>query len=136
MKFVFDLDGVICTPPKGIQFGVIEYIKNSKPIVNAIEFMTWLRKKEHHIVIWTNRPNDLAVKFATEQWLDFHQVPYQRLLFDRPDGAIYVNETPCNSKYYAYDDDVKVVAGLFEEWKKEWKNENDKQHKQRTGNTR
>ena len=134
MKFVFDLDGVICTPPKGIQFGVIEYIEKSKPIANAVEFMTWLKQKEHEIIIWTNRPNDLAVKFATEQWLDLHQVPYQRLLFDRPDDAIYVNETPNNAKYYAYDDDVKVVAELFEEWKKEWKN--DRQQEQRPRNTR
>ena len=133
MKFVFNLDGVICTPPKGIQFGIIEYIEKSKPIANAIEFMQWLQKS-HDIIIWTNRPNDLAVKFATEQWLDLHQVAYTRLLFDRPDDAIYVNETPSNAKYYAYDDDVKVVAELFEEWKKEWKN--DRQHKQRTGDTR
>jgi hypothetical protein len=134
MKFVFNLDGVICTPPKGIQFGIIEYIKNSKPIVNSIEFMQWLHK-DNDIVIWTNRPNDLAVKFATEQWLDVNQVPYDRLIFDRPDDAIYVNETPSNAKYYAYDDDVKVVAELFEEWKKEWK-ENDRQHKQNAGDTR
>ena len=133
MKFVFNLDGVICTPPKGIQFGIIEYIEKSKPIANAIEFMQWLHKN-HDIIVWTNRPNDLAVKFATEQWLDLHQVPYNRLLFDRPDDAVYVNETPANARYYAYDDDVKVVAELFEEWKKEWKN--DRQHKQRTGNTR
>ena len=119
MKLVFDLDGVICTPPKGIQFGVIEYIAHSKPIANAIEFMQWL-KKEHEIIIWTRRPNDLAVKFATEQWLDLHQVPYDRLLFDKPEDAVYVNETPSNSKYYAYDDDVKIVAELFEDWKKEW----------------
>ena len=133
MKFVFNLEVVICTPPKGIQFGIIEYIEKSKPIANAIEFMQWLQKS-HDIIIWTNRPNDLAVKFATEQWLDLHQVAYTRLLFDRPDDAIYVNETPSNAKYYAYDDDVKVVAELFEEWKKEWKN--DRQHKQRTGDTR
>ena len=133
MKFVFNLDGVICTPPKGIQFGIIEYIEKSKPIANAIEFMQWLQKS-HDIIIWTNRPNDLAVKFATEQWLDLHQVAYTRLLFDRPDDAIYVNETPSNAKYYAYDDDVKIVAELFEEWKKEWKN--DRQQKQRTGDTR
>ena len=133
MKLVFDLDGVICTPPNGIQFGVVEYIKHSKPIANAVEFMQWLHAK-HEIIIWSNRPNDLAVKFATEQWLDLHQVPYDRLLFERPDDAIYVNETPSNAKYFAYDDDVKVVAGLFEEWKKEWKN--DRQHKQRSGDTR
>ena len=134
MKFVFNLDGVICTPPKGVQFGLVEYIKHSKPIVNSIEFIQWL-DKDHHITIWTNRPNDLAVKFATENWLDLHQVPYDRLLFDRPDDAIYVNETPSNAKYFAYDDDIKVVAQLFEEWKKELK-KNDRQQKQRTGDTR
>ncbi len=120
MKFVFELDGVICTPPKGIQFGIVEYVQHSKPITNATEFMQWLRKEEHDIVIWSRRPNDLAVKFATEQWLDLHQVPYDRLIFDRPDDAIYVNETPANAKFYSYDDDVAIVAAMFEEWK-EWK---------------
>jgi len=120
VNFVFKLDGVICTPPKGVQFGIVEYVKNSKPITNASEFMHWLRKEGHSIIIWSRRPNDLAVKFATEQWLDLHQVPYDRLIFDRPDDPIYVNETPANAKYYAYDDDVVLAAALFEEWK-EWK---------------
>ena len=122
MKFVFQLDGVICTPPEGVQFGIVEYVQHSKPIANATEFMQWLRKEEHDIIIWSRRPNDLAVKFATEQWLDLHQVPYDRLIFDRPDDPIYVNETPSNAKYYSYDDDVAIVAALFEEWKK-WKTE-------------
>jgi hypothetical protein len=119
MKFVFQLDGVICTPPEGVQFGVVEYVQHSKPIANAAEFMHWLRKEGHSIIIWSRRPNDLAVKFATEQWLDLHQVPYDRLLFDRPDEAIFVNETPANAKYYSYDDDVAIMASLYEEWK-EW----------------
>ena len=119
MKFIFQLDGVICTPPEGVQFGVVEYVKHSKPIANAAEFMHWLRKEGHSIIIWSRRPNDLAVKFATEQWLDLHQVPYDRLIFDRPDEAIFVNETPANAKYFSYDDDVAIMAALFEEWK-EW----------------
>ena len=127
MRLVFNLDGVICTPPKGIQFGVVTWIDKCKPIENAVEFMQWLYKK-HEIIIWCTRPNDLAVKFATEQWLDLHQVPYHRLLFDKPDNAIFVNETPSNAKYFAYDDDVKVVAELFEEWKKEW-NKNGKERR-------
>ena len=93
MRLVFDLDGVICTPPKGIQFGIIDYIRHSKPLANAIEFMQWIKKNNHEITIWTNRPNDLAVKFATEQWLDIHQVPYDRFLIDRTEDNIYVNET-------------------------------------------
>ena len=119
MKLVFELDGVICTPPEGVQFGIVEYVKDCKPIANATEFMQWMRKEGHTITIWSRRPNDLAVKFATEQWLDLHQVPYDRLIFDRPDDAIYVNETPANAKFYSYDDDVAIVAALFEEWK-EW----------------
>ena len=133
MNFVFNLDGVICTPPKGIQFGIVEYVNSSKPIANAIEFIQWLHK-DHKIVIWTNRPNDLSVKLATEQWLKLHQVRYDRLIFDRPDDAIYVNETPSNAKYFSYDEDVKIVGSLFEEWKQEWRN--DRQHKQRSGDTR
>jgi len=133
MNFVFNLDGVICTPPKGIQFGIVEYVNSSKPIANAIEFLQWLNK-DHNVVIWTNRPNDLSVKLATEQWLKLHQVAYDRLIFDRPDDAIYVNETPSNAKYFSYDEDVKIVGTLFEEWKQEWRN--DRQHKQRSGDTR
>jgi hypothetical protein len=133
MNFVFNLDGVICTPPKGIQFGIVEYVNSSKPIANAIEFIQWLHK-DHKIVIWTNRPNDLGVKLATEQWLKLNQVAYDRLIFDRPDDAIYVNETPSNAKYFSYDEDVKIVGTLFEEWKQEWRN--DRQHKQRSGDTR
>ncbi len=78
MNLVFGLDNVICTPAKGIRFGVVDYIKDCKPIEDIIEFMQWVYK-EHRITIWCERPNDLAVKFATEQWLDLHQVPYDRL---------------------------------------------------------
>ena len=119
MNLVFGLDNIICTPARGIRFGIVDYIKDCKPIEDIIEFMQWA-DREHGITIWCERPNDLAVKFATEQWLDLHQVPYHRLLFDKPDNAIFVNETPSNAKYFAYDDDVKVVAELFEEWKQEW----------------
>ena len=122
MHFIFDMDGVICTPAKGIQFGIVEYVDNCKPIANVSEFMHWLKNNGHLIVIWCNRPNDLAVKLATEDWLNLNEIPYNRLLFDRPDYPIFVNETPSNSKYFAYDDNVIVIAELFEEWK-EWKKE-------------
>jgi len=122
MNLVFELDGVICTPAKGIQFGVVDYIENSLPIINAVSFMQWLKKQNHEITIWTNRPNDLAVKLRTEGWLEDHQVPYSRLLFDRPREPVYVNETPCNAQYMDYDDDTRIVSMLFEEWK-QWKKE-------------
>ena len=58
MHFIFDMDGVICTPAKGIQFGIVEYVDNCKPIANVSEFMHWLKNSGHLIVIWCNRPND------------------------------------------------------------------------------
>ena len=58
-------------------------------------------------------------------------MPYNRLIFDRPQNAIFVNETPSNAKYFAYDDDVKVVAELFEEWKQEW-NKNGEERRSKT----
>ena len=45
MKLVFELDGVICTPPEGIQFGIVEYVKHSKPIANVI---VGLMRSESH----------------------------------------------------------------------------------------
>ena len=122
MHFVFDMDGVICSPDKGIQFGITEYVENCKPVANVSEFMHWLKNNGHLIVIWCNRPNDLAVKLATEDWLNLNEIPYNRLLFDRPDYPIFVNETPSNSKYFSYDDNVVTIAQLFEEWI-EWKKE-------------
>ena len=58
-------------------------------------------------------------KIVTEQWLMLQQIPYDRLLFDRPKNPIYINETPANAKYHKHIDDNDIVAMLFEEWK-EW----------------
>ena len=121
MHFIFDMDGVICTPAKGIQFGIVEYVENCKPIANVSQFMHWLKRENHLIIIWCNRPNDLAVKLSTESWLKLNEIPYDRLLFDRPayGQGVFVNETPCNAQYFYYDDDTRTIAMLFEEWK-EW----------------
>jgi len=126
MKIVFNLDDVICTPAKGIQFGIVDYIENCKPIVNVSEFMHWLKNNNHLIVIWCNRPNDLAVKIATEQWLELHQIPYDRLLFDRPLHMVNVDETPSHAKFYKHLGDLGIVAEMYEEWKNDRKKESSK----------
>ena len=130
MKLLFNLDDVICTPAKGINFGVVEYIKHCKPIEDTTEFMLWLKKNDHHITIWCERPNDLAVKLATEEWLKLNQVPYDRVLFDRPSNYVSVDEVPAHAKFYKHLGDLGIVAGMYEEWI------NDRQHKQRSGDTR
>ena len=117
MNLVFNLDGVICTPPKGVRFGVTDYIKNVLPIEDTTEFMMWCKKNGHHVTIWASRPNDLAVKLATERWLEENQVPYDRLIFDRPDNFIDIDETPSHAKFYKHMTDMSVVAEMYEEWK-------------------
>ena len=113
MNLIFNLDGVICQEEDDL------LKKHASPLVNVTEFMQWLVDNNHHITIWCERPNTLEVKFVTEQRLNLQQVPYDRLLFDKPKNPIYVDETPPNAKYHKAVGDNDIIAMLFEEWK-EW----------------
>ena len=117
MNLVFNLDGVICTPPKGMQLGIYTHMESCLPIEDTNDFMQWCKKNGHHITIWAQRPNDLAVKVATQTWLELNQVPYDRLLFDRPDDYIDIDEAPSHAKFYKHIDEMGVVAQMYEEWK-------------------
>tara|TARA_R100001530_G_C4246321_1_gene136652 strand:+ start:284 stop:643 length:360 start_codon:yes stop_codon:yes gene_type:complete len=110
MNLVFDLDGVICKEEDPL------LMKHAQPLVNVIEFMQWLTEMGHHITIWCTRENTLEMKMMTEDWLYLNQIPYDRLLFDRPKYPIFVDETPPNTKYYRAWGDNDVIAQLFEEW--------------------
>ena len=59
----------------------------------------------------------LEEKVATETWLETEQIPFDRLLFDRPKSPIYVEETPPNAKYHKGVGDNDIIAMLFDEWK-------------------
>ena len=120
MRLVFQLDGVICKPEDKLLW------KHAHPLANVTEFMQWLNNNGHHITIWCERANTLENKLITEQWLMVQQVPYDRLLFDRPKTPIFVDETPPNAKYHSGIGDNEIVAMLFEEWK-EWKKETQKE---------
>jgi hypothetical protein len=56
---------------------------------------------------------------STKDWLTNNQMPYDRLLFDKPYNPVMVTETPPNTKYYKHVGDLNIVADMFEEWKKE-----------------
>ena len=59
------------------------------------------------------------MKMMTEQWLEINQIPYDRLIFDRPKNPVFVDETPPNARYYRAWGDNQIIDMLFEEWK-EW----------------
>ena len=120
MHLVFNLDGVICKPEDQ------KLWKHAHPLINVVQFMQWLQEAGHHITIWCERSNTLENKLITEQWLMLQQVPYDRLLFDRPKNPIFVDETPPNAKYHRNIGDNGVIEMLFEEWK-EWNKETQKE---------
>ena len=113
MNLVFKLDGVIC---KDEHDKVLW--KHARPLVNVASFMEWLKKEGHHITIWTERTNDLETKMMTENWLKTENIPYDRLLFDRPKDPVFVDDTPPNAKYYETWGDNDIISRMFEEWKK------------------
>jgi len=118
MNLVFGMDGVISTPCR-----VYEDVEKSKLITNSKEFIDWLREQGHHITIWCKRPNSLDWVMATKEWCKENGITYDRLIFDRPYNAIYVTETPSNAKYYKHERDLAIVADMFEEWKRDYRNE-------------
>ena len=111
MNLIFNLDGVICNQEDPL------LMKHARPLVNVTEFMQWLKNEEHHITIWCERDNTLEMKMMTEQWLKINQIPYDRLLFDRPKDPVFVSDTPPSAKYYKDWGDNDIVSLLFEEWK-------------------
>jgi len=118
MNLVFNLEGVISNEEDD------SLLKHCRPLMNVVEFMQWLKKNDHHITIWCERENTLEMKMMTEDWLLINQIPYDRLLFDRPKDPIYVSDTPPNAKYLRGWGDNEIVAAMFEEWKK-WITEKD-----------
>jgi hypothetical protein len=113
MNLVFNLDGVICKHEDPMLMG------HASPLVNVTEFMQWLANTEkHHITIWCERENTLEMKLMTEQWLMINQIPYDRLLFDRPKDPVFVDDTPPNAKYFESWGDNDIISRMFEEWTK------------------
>ena len=108
MNLVFRMDEVIFSPH--------EDYNHCRPIENIIEFMQWLKENDHHITIWCERELTAENKYVTEQWLVLEQIPYDRLLFDRPKDPIFVDDAPPNAKYYKTWGDNDIISMLFEEW--------------------
>ena len=117
MNFVFKLERVISTPSKNL-----DGVAHCKVLANVIEFMWFLENLGHNISIWTERPNTLDYKLATEEWLHLNQIPYHRLVFDRPKSPIFVDITPSEAQYYKHEAHNQIISDLFNEWKTVVKN--------------
>lgn len=95
MKYFVDLDNTLC-------FTQGNDYTNSKPILERINFLKELKEKGHEITIWTARGSSSGVdhKELTEKQLKEWSVPYDKLLFGKPNYDIYIDDKSFNVDDY------------------------------------
>lgn len=97
---VIDMDGTICEQMFGDGYFV------AKPIQPVIDKMRAYKLKGWDITIFTARGmgrygGNIAVvefefRYKTEKWLKDHDVPYDKLIFGKPAGDLYVDDKGMN----------------------------------------
>lgn len=96
MRYVFDLDGTICTQEKSGEYHL------AKPIKKMIDKVNALFDAGHDITIYTARgmvtfEGDLERVMAaywnlTDHWLHMNGVKYHRLRMGKPPADFYVDD--------------------------------------------
>ena len=95
MKYVFDIDGTICTDTKG------DY-PSAKPFLDRIKLINKLYADGHQIIFYTARGmgrSDNNVEIANSKWkaltlaqLKDWGVRYNQLFMGKPAGDVYIDD--------------------------------------------
>lgn len=103
MKYVFDLDGTLCTNTNG-------NYEFAEPILKRIEKVNQLFEDGHNITIYTargmstfaNNPVKAYEKYysLTENQLKKWKVKYHNLFLGKPAGDIYIDDKGVNDADY------------------------------------
>jgi capsule biosynthesis phosphatase len=103
MRFVFDLDGTLVTPPS--QYGDYTSVD---PIEQNIALVRSLKTAGHYIIIWTTRESErhrgnvgaivAAIGKVTFDTLERFNIPYDELLFGKPYADAYIDHRAVNSR--------------------------------------
>lgn len=103
MKYVFDLDGTLCTNTNS-------NYSLAKPIQQRIEYVNSLYNEGNHITIYTARGmgstsnNQIAAinKYysITEQQLKKWNVKYHELVLGKPSGDYYIDDKGINDNEF------------------------------------
>jgi hypothetical protein len=98
MKYVFDIDGTICSLTNG------DY-ENAKPYINRVKIINKLYNAGHQVIFQTARGmgrsgNDQQVAYElfyelTEKQLAKWGVKYHQLFLGKPSGDIYIDDKAC-----------------------------------------
>merc|ERR1719352_752264 len=103
MRFVFDLDGTLVTPPK--RHGDYTSVE---PIEENIALVRSLKQAGNYIIIWTARESErhrgnigaimAAVGKVTLDTLERLSIPYDELFFGKPHADAYIDHKAINSR--------------------------------------
>ena len=97
MRYVFDLDGVICELKTSNQT-----YEEVNPNLQVIKIINELKQNGNHIIIHTARHmktcnGDVSkvkqkIGKITEKWLEQWNVSYDELIFGKPHGDLYIDD--------------------------------------------
>jgi N-acetylneuraminate synthase len=106
MRYVFDLDGTICTQER-------DYAE-ARPNWPVIERMRQLRAEGHLIAVQTARGSGTGIEWrpVTEEQLERWGVPYDALYFGKPGAEAYVDDRAMHPASLLPAPHVMVVAEI------------------------
>jgi 7-cyano-7-deazaguanine synthase in queuosine biosynthesis len=84
MRYVFDLDGVLCENGPAADYA------KARPILDNIQRVQQLYRDGHEIVIHTARCS--RDRRTTKRYLREHKVPYHHLILNKPVADVYVDD--------------------------------------------
>lgn len=106
MKYVFDIDGTICSNTNG-------NYENAKPFFERIDKINLLYDKGHKIIFLTARGmgrsnNSVAYAYEafetlTRDQLDSWGVKYHQLFLGKPSGDIYIDDKGMKDEHFFRD---------------------------------
>ena len=88
MKICFDIDGVICTQSRDMNYG------NAMPIWFTINLIKELKDAKHTIILHTARGSETGIDWrkVTEEQMVRWGVPYDKLVMGKPAADYYVDD--------------------------------------------
>ncbi len=116
MRIVVDLDGTVCELKRTNQS-----YEEVAPIPGAASTLRRWKKEGHAIIIHTARNmrtanGNVGVAVAnigkiTLEWLELHGVPYDEIVFGKPQGDIYIDDLAYRFQDWNHAKDFVAGAG-------------------------
>ncbi|WP_405080187.1 HAD hydrolase family protein [Paenibacillus chitinolyticus] len=117
MRIVIDLDGTICELKREGQ----SYADVS-PVAGAAEALKTLKQAGHTLIIHTARNMKTCegnvgkvvanVGKLTLDWLEYHGIVYDELVFGKPYGHLYIDDLACT--FRSWEEAAQRVSALQE----------------------